>query len=495
MDTIRENPCFTKAGKRLIGATAAALALGCLLALPGAPGKPPLMVEASEDVGADFMGAPRLQSFVSARWDGKWIFIAGRTGGYHGVGQGDVDFPRTKANQQIWVIEPPASGPAKVYSFPVADLPPSLSSVKDQWVSTNLLHFQDRDTLYLAGGYGENSAGEPVTYPVVSSVNLPALVEGVIHGKDTFSKTIAWAESPLVQSTGGELVKLDDGFFYLIGGHVFMGTYRGFEAADEKNTTKVSQTYLGEIRKLRIATTRPGTLAVTLEKSFPDPEFARRDLNAGLTLLADGKSLGAAIYGGVFNKDQLNFTHPIYISTGSDPKVDDRFEQKMSAYACATMLLYDPESSGMYTTFFGGISRWRWNDAMRQFVQAPVLGDKTKQTGYLDGMPWINEISTLVRSRGKTYEFVQQDRRLPGYVGANAAFLPAAGLKRIREDADIFDLRQFRGKRVLAGYLFGGIRALPKEFPYTDEAPDYTSGNVPAKASDMILKVYVTAPL
>jgi hypothetical protein len=110
-------------------------------------------------------------------------------------------------------------------------------------------------------------------------------------------------------------------------------------------------------------------------------------------------------------------------------------------------------------------------------------------------MPWINEISTLVRSRGKTFEFVQQDNRLPGYVGSNAVFLPTAGLKRIREDADIFDMRQFRGKRVLAGYLFGGIRAYPKEFPYTDEARDYTSGNVPAKASDMILKVYVSASL
>ncbi len=495
MDTPRKNLSFRRAGKRLMSATAAALALGCLLALPGAPGKPFLVVEASEDVSADFIGAPRLQSFVSAQWDGKWIFIAGRTGGYHGVGQADVDFPRAKANQRVWVIEPPASGPSKVYSFPVASLPASLSLVKDQWMSSNLLHFQDKDTLYLAGGYGENSAGEPVTYPVVSSVNLPALVEGVIHGKDTFSKTIAWAESPLVQSTGGDLTKLDDGFFYLVGGHVFMGSYRSFEAADEKNTAKASQTYLGEIRKLRLTGGGAGKLDVALVERFKDPEFARRDFNAGLTILEDGKSLGAAAWGGVFTKDQLNFTHPIFIRAGAVPKVDEGFEQKMSAYSCAIMLLYDPESSGMYTTFFGGISRWRWNDVMRRFVQAPVLGDKTQQAGYLDGMPWINEISTLVRNKGKTYEVVQQDNRLPGYVGANAMFLPAAGLKKIREDADIFDLRQFRGRRIFAGYLFGGIRAFPKEFPYTDEAEDYTSGNVPAKASDMILKVYVTVPL
>jgi hypothetical protein len=297
-----------------------------------------------------------------------------------------------------------------------------------------------------------------------------------------------------VQSTGGELVKLDDGFLYLIGGHVFMGSYRGFEAADEKNTSKASQTYLSEIRKLRVTRAAPGKLDVSLVQSFPDPEFGRRDLNATLTILDDGKSLGAAAYGGVFTKDQLNFTHPIWIKAGAAPQVEDRFEQKMSAYSCAKMLLYDPESSAIYTTFFGGISRWRWNDGSRQFVQAPLFGDKTQPGGYLDGLPWINEISTLVRHQGKLAEFAQQDSRLPGYVGANAAFLPAAGLKRIREDAPIFDLRQFRGKRVLVGYLFGGIRAYPKEFPYTEEARDYNSGTVPTKPNDLILKVYVTAP-
>ena len=467
------------------------LALGCALATTR-PDAAPLFVDATEDVSDEFAGAPRLHSFAWAQWDGSWIFIGGRTGGYHGVGQGDVDFPRARANRRIWVIQPPASGAAKVYSFAVADMPPSLAQVKDQWLSSNLLHFQDKDTLYLAGGYGENSVGELATYPVMSSVNLPALIDGVIHGKDTFSKTIAWTESPLVQSAGGGLLKLDDGLFYLIGGHVFMGSYRGFEAADEKSTPEASQKYLGEVRKLRLTKPRQGRLEVRLVESFSDPEFARRDLNVGLTIQNDGRSLGAAAYGGVFTQDRLNFVHPIFISPGSVPRVDESFEQKMSAYSCATMRLYDPDSGGMYTTFFGGISRWRWNDSSDRFVAAPVTGDKTSGTSYLDGMPWINEITTLVRNRSTIFEFVQQTR-LPGYLGTNAAFLAANGLKKVREDADIFDLRQFRGRRVLAGYLFGGIRAFPKQFPYTDDAADYTSGTVPAKASDVILKVYVTA--
>jgi hypothetical protein len=470
------------------------MTLGCVVALTGGTESQPFKIDATEDASVDFNGAPLLQSFVAAQWEGKWIFIAGRTGGYHGVGQGDVDFPRAKSNQNIWVIEPPSSGPAKVYSFPVADLPASLNPLKDQWMATNLLHYQDKDTLYLAGGYGQNAAGDMVTFPLVSSVNLPALVDGVMHHKDTFSKTIAWAESPLVQSTGGELVKLDDGFFYLVGGHNFVGSYRSFEAADEKSTPKASQTYLGEIRKMRFTAGKPGKIDVSLVEAFKDPEYARRDLNVEKVILSDGKSLGAGAYGGVFTKEQMNFTHPIYFGPGTAPKIDSGYEQKMSSYSCATLLLYDPASSAMYTTFFGGISRWRWNDGAHKFEQAPTKGDKTKQTDYLDGMPWIDEISTLVRQPAGTSEFVQQDNRLPGFVGTNAVFMPVAGLKKIREDANIFDLRQFHGKRTLAGYLYGGIRAFPKQFPYTDNAPEYTSGNVPTKPSDLILKIYVTAP-
>ncbi len=46
----------------------------------------PFTIEATEDVSSRFPGFPRLQSFAWAQWDGKWIFIGGRTAGYHGVG-------------------------------------------------------------------------------------------------------------------------------------------------------------------------------------------------------------------------------------------------------------------------------------------------------------------------------------------------------------------------------------------------------------------------
>jgi hypothetical protein len=468
---------------------AATLGINC----PGADSRRtvPFVLEATENVASQFPGAPALQSFAWGQWEGKWIFISGRASGYHGVGGKEVDFPRAGANDRIWVVDTSGPGPARTFSFPIADLPGSLAAVKDQWRSTSTLFVQDRETLYLAGGYGQNSRGEWVTYPVISAVNLPALVDGVMHGQDVFSKTISYTESPLVQSTGGELLKLDDGMFYLVGGHVFMGTYSEFETGDEKNTHRASQTYLSEIRKLKITRGIQG-ISVSLIESYKDAEYARRDLNSGLIILPDGHSLGAAAYGGVFTKEQLGFTKPIYWNSGNKPSVDDSFQQKMSAYTCATLLLFDSDSSTMYTTFFGGISGWTWNDLTSHFELAPRTGDKTKSV-YFDGMTWIDRITTLVRAPHETFETVQPNR-MAGYLGTNAVFIPVAGLKRVREDASVFDLRDLRGKRMLVGYLYGGIRAMPRQFPYLEDSPAYSAGNVPTRTNEMIIAVYLRAP-
>src|SRR5712671_7252675 len=88
----------------------------------------PFTIEASEDISARFPGAPRLQSFAWAQWEGKWIFIAGRTTGYHGVGGQEADFPRSGANDRIWIVEPADtldSGLARTRSVSLKNLPAS----------------------------------------------------------------------------------------------------------------------------------------------------------------------------------------------------------------------------------------------------------------------------------------------------------------------------------------------------------------------------------
>lgn len=466
------------------------LALGLSVGL-ATPAKLPLVIEASEDVSALFPGAPRIHSFVSAEWQGKWIFLAGRLAGYHGDGGKDADFPRAGANTKVWVIEPPSgNAPAKTYSLAVAKLPESLALVRDQWMSSNPEAVQVGETLYIAGGYGQNSAGKWVTYPVLSSVHLPSLVKAVMGEADFATTRVRYVQSEHVQVAGGEMVQLDDGIFYLVGGHKFMGSYRDFEAGGERNAETVSQVYTSSIRKLRVDA---ATLGVTLVEEYVDPEFRRRDLNVSLTIGPDGKSLGAAAFGGVFTAAQLGFDKPVYWTAKDKPKVATGFEQKMSAYTCAHVGFFDPDLGQMLTTFFGGISGWLWNDEKSGFVPAPREGEKSSAS-YKDGLQWIDRITTIARNRdGSHIEMVQAENRLGAYVGANAVFLPVVGLAKIRPDADVYDLRPLKGKRVLVGYLFGGIRAFPKQFPYRDDSADYRSGNVPTRASELVLAVYMTA--
>ena len=72
----------------------------------------------------------------------------------------------------------------------------------------------------------------------------------------------------------------------------------------------------------------------------------------------------------------------------------------------------------MLTTFFGGISRWSWNNTASAFEPSLRVGDKT-QTVYFDGLQWIDQITTLMKGSQGTREVVQTSR-LPGNLGTNA---------------------------------------------------------------------------
>jgi hypothetical protein len=456
-----------------------------------APPRPlPFTVEACEDASSQFPGAPRVQSFAFGQWQGRWVFIGGRIAGYHSVGGGAAEFLEKDANQDVWVVDTNAT-PAKTYHAPLAQLPSSLTAVRDQWSSAALLYVQDGSKLYVAGGYGRDHTGKWVTFPLVSQVDLPQLIDGVMRGQLPAS-SILFAASPLVQSAGGELIKLDADF-YLVMGHVFTGTYTAFEGQGEKSQESVSQVYLNEIRKLKIECEAKKGLTVRLVEAFKDEaEFHRRDLNA--TEYLSPKGLGLAVYGGVFTPEtQLSYSKPIYLMPGKPPTVDTSFEQKMNAYNCPRLLLYGKASQTMHTTLFGGISRHIWNAATGTFVENPKVGDKSASI-YLDGMQWSDQIATISRvmtpGKENTSETVQPSS-LPAFLGADGVFIPRPEVPRARQGTSILDLDALPPGKTLVGYIYGGIRAYPYQFPYNKSAAPYNSGAAPSKPSDMILRVFV----
>jgi hypothetical protein len=454
------------------------------------PTQLPFTVEACQDVSSQFPGAPRLQSFAFGQWKGRWVFIGGRIAGYHSVGGGAAEFLERDANRDVWVVDTTVR-PAQTYHTPLSQLPASLMPVKDQWSSAGLLYVQDGAKLYISGGYGRDHAGQWVTFPVVSQVDLPRLIDGVMQGRLPAASVI-FTSSPLVQSAGGELVKLDNDF-YLVMGHVFTGTYTAFEGQGEKSRESASQVYLNEIRQLKIECEATTGLTVHLVKAYKDDvEFRRRDLNATEFLSPQG--LGLAVYGGVFTPEtQLSYSKPIYLMPGQPPVVDTGFEEKMNAYNCPRLLIYGKASQTMYTTFFGGISRYSWDASTSAFVENPRVGNKSTPT-YLDGLEWSDQISTIgkVMTPGneKTIEAVQP-ASLPAFMGAEGVFIGLPGIARARAGSPILDLDALPRGKTLVGYIYGGIRAYPYQFPYTRGAAPYNSGAAPSKPSDMILQVFV----
>jgi len=459
-----------------------------LLAIGLTPGTLPFSIDATEDASSQFPGAPRIQSFSFAQWKGRWVFIGGRVAGYHSVGGGMAEFLRADANREVWVVDTKVK-PARTYHAPIEKLPPAVTPVKDQWLSTAQLYYQDGSKLYICGGYGQDHAGAWVTFPLISQVDLPSLIEGVMHGRIP-AESIAYTQTPLAQSAGGALTKLSDGYFYLVMGHVFTGSYTAFQGQGEHNSPAVSQVYLNEIRKLRISAAAPGGLAVSLADKYRDEvQFHRRDLNVTQTLSPKGS--GLAVYGGVFTPDtQLSFSKPVYLFGGSSPVVDISFDQKMNAYTCASLLMYDKATEMMYTTLFGGISRFSWDGG--KYVENPKAGSKA-ESNYLDGLQWSDQVSTIQKGKQETVELVHATP-LPGFLGTDAVFIPAPGLARAQAGSDILDFQALQGARTFVGYVYGGIRASPYRFPYLKTAAPYNAGTVPTKPSDVVLKVYIQAP-
>jgi hypothetical protein len=447
----------------------------------------PFAIEATEDAANEFPGAPRLQSFSFAQWKGRWVFIGGRISGYHAVGGGSAEFLRGDANRDVWVVDTTVK-PARTYHVPLAQLPPRLAVVGAQWGATGQLYHQDGAKLYICGGYGQDENGKWSTFDVISRVNLPGLVDGVMHAHIP-AESISFARTSLVQSAGGGLTRLADGYFYLVMGHSFQGSYTAFEGRGEKNSAEASQTYLDEIRKLNVETKPDGSLSVALEEKFHDAmEFHRRDLNVAQFLSPVGLGFGA--YGGVFTPEtQLSYSKPIYVSPGSHPFPDSAFDQKMNAYTSAVLLMYSETTQTMFTTFFGGISRFSWNPSEGIYQENPVTGSKT-ESNYLDGLQWSDQISTIRKNAVDTAEVVHP-RPLPAFVGTDAVFIPVPELARAYRGTDILAFDSLKEMRTFVGYIYGGIRAYPYQFPYLKTAPPHNSGAVPSKPSDMILRVYI----
>lgn len=433
-------------------------------------------------------GLPHLQSYAQARSGSRWLLVCGRTRGLHQFVSSEGGkppanaFPRSSANGRIYVLDPTAR---TVASASVDSLP---GPVADALSATNVQAAQRGDRLYIVGGYGHESAtGQMTSFPTVTSIHVSGLIDAVLKGTDLaphieqvpLQRTISTGGVPQVQTyrlTGGELERIGDDF-YLIFGQEFRGLY-SVDPGDFGKWPLVQQ-YSERIFVLAI-TDDPLTVTIktilNADPNDPTSPYHRRDLNVLPTRTADGKP-SLTVYGGVFVPGQATaYRNPVYITgpTPRDVAVDVNFAQALSQYDCAAMTMFDATSGTLYTTFFGGISLY-------------YVDPKTHRVKEDTGLPFIKDISTIVRDKSGNSAQLVMPTRLPGYLGAEMRFLSEVDALRPEErsqhpDDGVLSFDAIKA-RTSVGYLFGGIEAT---------APQTEGDPTKSRASNALLRVWIT---
>jgi len=411
---------------------------------------------------AENQPAPALHSFALAVHDGKWLIVGGRTNGFHRTSQPESTFPSRFSNDQLYVVDPAGNRLWK------AALP---AKHRLQLRATNMGYYQDQDVLYLVGGYGsrteKDGKGDYHTFPTLTAIRVPQIIAAIISGnQEKIADSVSSTTDNRMQVTGGGLQKLGDRFYLVFG-----------QNYDQKYKGAITGQYTFEVRHFRIRFDGHD-LAIEDPQSITDPagpgpdsQYRRRDLNVVPAVRSDG-TLGITAYGGVFTKGGGPWRRPVYIDRGANGQiqvnVDKAFEQRMCQYDCARLMMFDPLSRTMYTTFFGGITYYYYN-----------AQGELEESNLRNFMPFTGAITTVTRqANGKTVEIPQGPADgLPGLLGAEAVFIPLDGIPRFQNRADILDFSKLlaRGK-IKIGYLYGGIRALEPQV--TEKDPSFASGKI-----------------
>ncbi|NVJ85448.1 MAG: hypothetical protein HWE15_04040 [Algoriphagus sp.] len=388
---------------------------------------------------------PELQSPVYATIDDQWVLFGGRKSGLHNMAKDPPAFPNLMANDSIWVVD---FANKKSIGVPIPE------PYFHQLSGSSMLHYQEGETLYASGGY-TNDGTDSVsnwTSDYFFEINVPNLIQYVLSGGTSpaldqiFTKVI---QDPFLQVTGGEMM-VANGNFYLVGGQNYKGSYLPGNTGE----------YTSALRKFRLVQ-EGSDWAITDTLSVIDSKkLHRRDYTLAEVITPGPDSLGAVIYGGVFNKYGLGYPSPVYLNDlgSGDPEVtlDTVTSQKVNFYSAAqvdaVMAFGDYRVSRV--SILGGITYMVYDAESGKLVVPDTIP-----------LPFSNLISTYyTNGEDETIELVQTppQAQMPGYLGANAVFFPLPELL-YGEAASIIDLNKvFSGEQtgpVLVGYMYGGIKS------------------------------------
>ena len=401
---------------------------------------------------------PGLHSYAFAQHNGQWLIIGGRKDGVH-ARQPFASFAAASNNTDLYVIDPTQ---ATFWKASVSTLPEGL---REQLQSTNLNFYQDADTLYLIGGYAFSaSANTHKTFTGLISVQVSALMEA-IKTQANLQPYFKRINDDVFAVTGGQLGKIGH-TYYLVGGQRFDGRYNPM---GPDHGPGFSQQYTNQIRKFRLH--NDGTqLSFSQYEAITDPvHLRRRDYNLLPQIFPDGQH-GYTISSGVFQlQADLPFLYPVDITESGYTPVTG-FNQYLSNYHSARAALYDSTANRMHALFFGGISRYYYQNDQ-------LIED--------DQVPFVRTISLLSRSADGTLAEYKLPTEMPGLKGAGAEFILNHTLPHF--ESEIVQLSAIAADTILIGHIYGGILS-PALNPFSSNQTGITSADASVYSVRLIRK-------
>jgi hypothetical protein len=386
--------------------------------------------------------------------NGKYLLlIGGRNEGYHGLPQNDTVFKTSKANQSIWVVD--------LSNFSYASIPINTNdSSLYQLFASDFEFCQDADTLYIIGGYGIQNATDiqsNITFARMTVIQVSQMIKQVqLQSEGNIKQAIInTIYSPFLQVTGGALVKQND-IFYLMFGQDYNGVYQPGKTG----------AYTNAVRQFQLINTQ-----LVNTNSYTDTILHRRDLT--VAPVVQNNKIFYAAFGGVFTADDNGYMNPVYIQpNGTSVSVlQDTLMQKTNQYNCANAVIFDPKKNICTNVLFGGIGRYQYDTARKKWLD----GDQGAK------LPFVQSITQMIYVNGVMHQHIQippQEPQMPGFIGADAIFIPAPG---IANSMGIINYYALKSKRNFIGYILGGIKSVKP-----------TSSNIyPTSTNNMLYAVYL----
>ncbi len=412
-----------------------------------------------------------IHSYVSAIYKGKWLFLTGRTNGLHGFDAGNDNFPPSRQNTVVYVVDPSTG---TTWSKDLTDITSGLSQYQIDLLSvTSAQGFQNDKTLYITGGYGVDTAtGTFATKDALSAINIPGLIKWVTNPSpgQTAAQSIRQIFHPLVQVSGGYMTQVTGHSPMLL---VFGQNFSGFYHSDSNGA------YTQQVRRFGIIDNGVNLVLIPGQADAPNPNYRRRDLNVVPIMKKsyNGFVPGLVALSGVFTESSGAWTVPVEItpngqSSMADPTAASTFKQGMNNYTSATVELFSRTTNNMYIVVLGGISFG--------FFQSGTFQTDSE-------LPFINQVTTIQINPQGVYQQYLMSAEYPVILagsnpllfGAGAQFMPQSNLPTFTNGVGILDKMN---KPTLLGYVVGGIQS---KLPNTNTQAD-------SSASPYVFEVILT---